>query len=471
MSTDHVRILVLGGGMGGLAVAYELIGHLGDPAAVRVLDAGERPGGLIYSEYDSGYRIEWASNGFLDNAPLTLELVKRLGLESEVEPSSDAARKRYLYRNGRLHLLPTTPGAFMTSSMLSLGGRLRVAMEPFARPAPGTDETVHDFASRRIGPEAARILVDAMVSGIFAGNTKNLSVASAFPLLTKLEAEYGSLISGMIAKMRAARRARRAGSPVRQVDAGPGGNLTSFRDGMETLPATLAGAIPRLSPATAAESIERRPGGGYRVRTHRDETIEAQVLVLATPPWVTAELVRPLDAEIAAELAAIPTASIAVVATGFAADKLPGPLDGFGFLVPRGEGLRLLGCLWDSSIFRFRAPVGCVLLRTMIGGAHDPEAARLEPAELLSIVRRELAQVLDITAEPDLVRVIQHRYGIPQYPPGHGARLARIDARLGTLPGIYLTGYGYRGIAVNRVIEDATAVAARIAESTAAAAR
>ncbi len=119
MSKDEVGILVVGGGMGGLAVAYELIDRLGDREAVRVIEAGERPGGLIYSEADAGYRIEWASNGFLDNAPLTFELVERLGLDAQIEPSSEAARKRYLFRNGELHLLPTTPGAFMTSSMLS----------------------------------------------------------------------------------------------------------------------------------------------------------------------------------------------------------------------------------------------------------------------------------------------------------------------------------------------------------------
>ncbi len=467
MTTTETRVLVIGGGMGGLTMAHELIRHLGDPHAVRVIDAGERPGGLIWSEYDGGYRVEWASNGFLDNAPLTLEFVKRLGLDPKVEPSSEAARKRYLYRNGKLILLPTTPGAFMASPLLSLRGRLRVAMEPFARKAPGTDETVHDFAARRIGEEAARTLVDAMVSGIFAGNTKNLSVASALPLLTKLEAEHGGLIVGMIAKMREARRARRAGGPVKEVDAGPGGKLTSFRDGMETLPQALAAGIPEITMATAVEAIERLPAGGYRVRTSRGETIEASVVVVAPPPWVAAELVRPLDAAMADDLAAIPSSPIAVIATGYSADRLPGPLDGFGFLVPRGEGLRLLGCLWDSSIFRFRAPVGKVLLRTMIGGAHDPDVVKLDAKELLAIVRRELEKVLGITAEPEFVRVIQHRRGIPHYPPGHGARLDRIEGQLAGLPGLYLAGWGYRGIAVNRVIEDSVALAGRIAESLA----
>jgi oxygen-dependent protoporphyrinogen oxidase len=273
----------------------------------------------------------------------------------------------------------------------------------------------------------------------------------------------------MIAKQRATRRRRQAGGSASTVDAGPGGNLTSFRDGMETLPQALAATIPELSLATPISAIERRTGegGGYRLRTSGGDTIDTSRIVIATAPWVAAQLLGALDSTLADELAAISASPIAVVATGFATDTLPRPLDGFGFLVPRGQGLRMLGCLWDSSIFRFRAPVGKVLMRTMIGGAHDPEAALLEPNELLAITRRELAQVLGITAEPDLVRVIQHRRGIPQYPLGHGDRLRRIHARLDRLPGIHITGWGYRGIAVNRVIEDAVAVARQVAEAAA----
>jgi oxygen-dependent protoporphyrinogen oxidase len=208
-------------------------------------------------------------------------------------------------------------------------------------------------------------------------------------------------------------------------------------------------------------------GGGDRLRAAAGEIIEARALVIATAPGVAAQLLGPLDSTLGEELAAIPSSPIAVVATGFATESLPQPLDGFGFLVPRSEGLRILGCLWDSSIFRFRAPVGRVLMRCMIGGAHDPDVVRLAPSDLLAIVRRELAQVLGITAEPDLVRVIQHRQGIPQYPIGHDDRLGRIQARLTRLPGIHLTGWGYRGIAVNRVIEDAVAVAREVAEGMA----
>jgi oxygen-dependent protoporphyrinogen oxidase len=202
--------------------------------------------------------------------------------------------------------------------------------------------------------------------------------------------------------------------------------------------------------------------GGYRVETLTGEVLESPELVVAVPPWAAAEILRPLDAGLAYELATIPAAPIAVVATGFSAADLPRPLDGFGFLVPRGEGLRVLGCLWDSSIFRFRAAEGRVLLRTMIGGAHDPAVVALEPDAILAIVRAELRQVLGITAEPDFVRVIRHSHGIPQYVPGHARRLERIANRLAVHRGLHLAGFGYRGVAVNRVLEDANALAERI---------
>jgi oxygen-dependent protoporphyrinogen oxidase len=461
--SQEARATVIGGGIAGLACAHALARHYGDSQAVVLLEGSTRTGGLLHSVAADGYRVEWAANGFLDNAPHTLELVRELGLEHELEPSAGAARKRFLYRDGRLHLLPTSPLAFFTSSVLSPGGRLRVALEPFVRQASPGDETIHDFATRRIGDEAARILVDAMVSGIFAGDSRNLSLASCLPLLQQMEAEHGGLVRGMLAKLRAARRIRPTGGHASaRADAGPGGNLTSFRSGMESLPLALARTLPRVEVATQAAEIEARPGG-YRVRTLTGETFDAPSLVVAAPPWAAAELLGPLDAELGRELAAIPSAPIAVVATGFAARDLPRPLDGFGFLVPRGEGLRILGCLWDSSIFRDRAPEGRVLLRTMIGGAHDPEIVRLSPAAILSIIRSELDKVLGIAAEPDFVRVICHSHGIPQYVPGHGQRLARIEARLARLPGLELAGFGYRGVAVNRVLEDAAALAGRLA--------
>jgi oxygen-dependent protoporphyrinogen oxidase len=459
----EARTIVVGGGIAGLGLAHALVQRRGDPESVVLLEASPRIGGLIQSVAANGYRVEWAANGFIDNAPTTLGLVKELGLEAALEPSSAAARTRFLYRNGRLHPLPVSPLAFFKSSILSLPGRLRVGWEPFARPAPGGDETVHAFAVRRIGDEAARILVDAMVSGIFAGDSRNLSLESCLPLLKRLETEHGGLLLGMVAKMRAARGTTGdSGAAAARVDAGPGGNLTSFREGMESLPRALGQSLRRVETATPVVRVAAR-AGGYRLETFTGESFESAELVVAAPPWSAAEIVRSLDAGLSYELATIPAAPIAVVATGFATGELERPLDGFGFLVPRQQGLRMLGCLWDSSIFRHRAPEGRVLLRTMVGGAHDPDVVALEPEAILAIVRAELRQVLGITAVPDFVRVVRHSHGIPQYVPGHSRRLERIATRLAAHRGLHLAGFGYRGIAVNRVLEDAAALAERIA--------
>jgi oxygen-dependent protoporphyrinogen oxidase len=187
--------------------------------------------------------------------------------------------------------------------------------------------------------------------------------------------------------------------------------------------------------------------------------IEAGNLVVAIPAWTAADLLRELDPLLATELAALGGAPLAVVALGFTEDDLGGAPPGFGFLVPGSEGFYTLGCLWDSSIFRRRAAPGQVLMRAMIGGARHPEVVDWDDEALLATVQRELGVTMDLVAQPRFVRIIRHRHGIAQYPPGHGARLARVDERLAAHPGLFLTGSSYRGVAVNRVIEDAQATA------------
>ena len=200
------RVVIIGGGIAGLATAL----HLQDGAdgvegglEVVVLEARDRPGGNIRTERAEGFTIEAGPNGFLDNAPATLSLVRRLGLEDRLQRADEAAARRYLYRDGRLHELPTGPLAFLRSPVLSLPGRLRVLCEPFARSHPdGVDETIHQFAARRIGSEAAEILIDAMVSGVFAGNVHELSLRSSFPTMHGMEEQHGGLVRAMIARMR-----------------------------------------------------------------------------------------------------------------------------------------------------------------------------------------------------------------------------------------------------------------------------
>jgi len=408
-----MRIAVLGGGVSGLTAARHIEKHLPD-AEVVVFEARDRLGGNVYTEDFAGCRVEWGPNGFLDNEPATLELVSELGLDHRVVRAREEAAKRFIWRDGKLRPLPTSPVSFLFSDTLPLFARLRVGLEPFSRPAPGTDESVHDFAARHMGKTAASVLIDAMVTGIFAGDPHRLSLRSAFPKLYALEQKYGSLIKG--AKGRGA---------------GPSGTLTSFDHGLQVLIDTLAeGLDVRLG-----ERLEGIPDGFDHV-------------VCTLPAPRAADL---LGGELGELLRRIPTAPVVVVALVF--DRPTPAPDAFGFLVPRGHGLRILGTLYDSSIFPGRAPEGRRLFRTLLGGRRDPEVIELSDDEILDVVARELHRVWGDFPEPHAVKVIRHPLGISQYEIGHGELLEQVEAV--RPPHLRLAGSSYRGVAINACVKDA----------------
>ncbi|MCP4659159.1 MAG: protoporphyrinogen oxidase [bacterium] len=457
------RTIIIGGGIAGLTTALQLkdrSAEIPGGLEVVVLEAGDRVGGNIRTDRVDGFRVEWGPNGYLDNVPATPALIERLGLEDQLQPADGSAEKRFLYRGGRLHRLPGGPISFLGCGVLSVGGRLRVMMEPFAGARPeGKDETVYEFASRRIGREAASVLVDAMVSGVFAGNVHELSLRSTFPKMAAMEAEHGGLVKAMLAKMRERRAARKAGATVGGGGpAGPGGTLTSFRDGLEVLTARLAevlGESVRLRSRVAEIAHGDEDSGPWRVTTAAGESLAADAVVVALPAPRAIPMLESLDGELVETVARIPTASLAVVALGYRADELGGPPDGFGFLVPRGEGPRILGCLWDSSIFPGRAPGDRVLVRAMIGGAHDAEAVTLPDEALLDIVRRDLEATMGLNAEPVFERIYRHPLGIGQYLVGHQDLLDRIHRRLRARPGLWVAGSSYYGVSMNSCIEKA----------------
>jgi oxygen-dependent protoporphyrinogen oxidase len=452
-----MRVVVVGGGISGLAVAFEILERSERvPGGVEVvcLEAATRPGGNIQTDREDGYTCEWGPNGFLDNVPATLDLVRRLGMERRLLPSDAAAAKRFLFRKGRLRQLPSGAAAFLTSDVLSWPGKLRVLLEPF-QPGPkaGQDESVLEFAARRIGREAATVLVDAMVSGIYAGNAANLSLRATFPKMWAMEAEHGSLTRAMLARRGA--RSGAGGGP-----AGPGGRLTSFLDGLQELTDGLALALgPALRLESPVEAISDMGVRGFRVHLREGAPIDAAAVVLACPSWAASGMVAATDRELARLLDAIPSAALAVVHLGFDAAEIGGKPDGFGFLIPRGEAPRILGTLWSSSIFGFRAPEGRALLTCMVGGAHDPEAVTLSDAALVDLVRRDLGLTMAVTATPKFVKVFRHPRGIPQYSIGHPDRIDAIGRRLEAHPGLLIAGNSYRGISVNACAEEAPRVA------------
>lgn len=471
-SVQRSSIVVVGAGISGLAVTFELmqrLGRLPGGADLLCLEAAERPGGNIRTEREEGFVCEWGPTGFLDNAPATLDLARRVGLQERLLPAAPAAEARFVFRRGRLRPVPSAPLAFLRSGILSPWGKLRLLGEPFARgPRGGADESVFEFASRRIGREAASILVDAMVSGVYAGNARQLSLGATFPKMRRMESEHGSLFRAMLARRREARSAGdrgAAGGP-----AGPGGRLTSFRNGLQELIDGLAGALgDRLrtrSPVRAVSDMGRR---GFRIHLDEGAPLRADAVVLAVPAWHAAVLVQAMEPALAKVLEEIPAAPLAVLHFGYHRGALGEVPTGFGFLVPRGEGPRILGTLWISSIFEGRAPESRVLMTSMIGGAHDPAVLELGNDDLVRIVREDLHRVMGIVAAPYFVRVMRHPRGIPQYTLGHLTRLEKIRSALERHPGLHVAGNSYSGISVNSCIEEAPGVANAVLERIAGA--
>ncbi len=447
------RIVIVGGGISGLSLAYAILEQ--EPSAdVTVLEAEKKPGGKIWTEKANGFLCEGGVNGFLDNKPKTLQLSGKLSLNPL--RSSDAARKRFIFSDNKLHLLPESPPAFFSSNLLSLFGRLRILYEMVA-PKGANDETLAEFAKRRLGKEAYEKLIDPMASGVYAGNPEMLSVKSCFPKVYELEKKYGSLIRGMI---KLQMQAKKTGGD--KVGAGPGGVLTSFYDGMGMLINSLKDSLKnRLRIVSKVVSVEKK-GGGYSVHLADGTVIEAEVLVLAVPAYAASDMLKNLDKPLSTAIGEIPYPSVSVICFGYKKEKIANNLNGFGFLIPNRENRKILGTLWDSSIFPNRAPEGHVLLRTMVGGARASELAMQEDNRLIDMVSGELRHIMGIKVQPDFIRVFRHEKAIPQYNIGHDNRLKKIDEILLKYSDLYITGNAFRGISVNDCIENSYKLADNI---------
>lgn len=440
------RIVIIGAGISGLSLGFFL--KKARPSLdLIILEAQERPGGKIWSDKRDGFLCESGVNGFLDNRPKTLELSSLLSITPL--RSNDDARKRFIYSKGRLRLIPESPISFLSSDLLSLRGRMRVLCEAFLPKGQDDDESLAEFAIRRLGREAYERLIDPMASGIYAGDPENLSLKSCFPRVYSLEREYGSLIRGMI---RLQKKAREEGRP--SPGPGPGGTLTSFQTGMGTLIDALRERLQENLRIMSRVSAITREDNLYKVILEEGSSIPAETVVIATPAYEASAILKKLDTALSTLLSEIPYPSLSVVCLGYKKPRIGHNLKGFGFLVPHCEKRRILGSLWDSSIFPERAPDGYVLIRTMVGGMRASELALMEKDKIVTIVQEELRDIMGIRAEPDFVSVYVHEKAIPQYIRGHSERLRIIDGLLLKYKGLYITGNAYRGIGVNDCIEN-----------------
>jgi oxygen-dependent protoporphyrinogen oxidase len=461
------RIAIIGAGISGLATAHALE-RLAVPAGLEVetivLEKEPRTGGKIWSIREEGFLCEWGPNGFLDSKPMTLELCDRLDIRNRLLRSDDNARKRFIYSEGRLHRLPENGPAFLKSRLISWPGKLRLACEPFI-PArrDGADETLADFARRRLGQEALDKLIAPMVSGIFAGDPETMSLQSCFPRIHQLEQEYGGLIRAMLKLARQKKAELRAGRAVASA-AGPGGVLTSFVGGIQELTDRTVDSLRGKVRTGAAVAEIVRKDGGFELRLADGATLDAEVVVSAAPAYAVAEMVAGIDRELRQLLDGIPYATMNVVCFGYAREKIACDLDGFGYLTPKKEGKSSLGTLWDSSIFPNRAPEGRVLLRSMMGGATNPGAIDLAESAVKDRVMTDLKEIMGISAAPDFVRIFRHEKAIPQYTVGHSQRLLALAARHAANPGLFLTGNAFYGVGLNDCVHAANQVAGQVTD-------
>ena len=464
------RIAVIGGGIAGLATALDLLDEAtrrDRDLAVTVIEKDREPGGNLRTlRQDGGWQLEWGPNGFLDNEPATLRLVERVGINDQLLPSSDLTRHRFLLIKGELVEIPLSPPAFIKSPLMPLGAKLRMAGEIFVRPRkdlglaaerPETDETVHEFGKRRLGNEFAEVMLDPMVKGVFGGDSRQLSLAAAFPRMIELERDYGGLFKAMMALAKKRKN---------KTDAGPSGKLTSFKGGMQALISACAAAIaadPRCTLLCGRDiRAITRSGTGWSIQADSGHLGDFDVVIHAAPAHAAAAHLRPLDGELGDLLAQIPFAPMSVIALGFPRDRVTHGLAGFGMLIPTREKRELLGALWTSSIFAGRAPEGMVLLTCMAGGASNPRVMDQDDDGLVNLALAELRNLLGLQGSPVMAKVIRHERAIAQYVPGHLARLKRARAIAGRLGGLFLTGSSYGGISVNSCCKEAETVAAAV---------
>jgi protoporphyrinogen/coproporphyrinogen III oxidase len=465
-----MRITIAGAGISGLSLAYaiqEKLESAGKSAEIFLLEADDRVGGKIRTHHENGYTMEWGPNGFLNNKPDTLALARKLGIEELLLPSNDAARKRYIYSGGRLNLL--SPAGFVLGGLLSWRGKLRILKEyGIPKRNDQADESLADFVRRRLGQEALDRLIGPMAMGVYGGDPERMALKSCFPTIYDLEQKYGGLFKGMLGKMK---EKKRAGGGKAAGPAGPGGVLTTFYGGLDILTEALGKAFNgRLMLNASVREVRRTgtPGVDEKFIAYSDglaAPLETDIFITAAPAHAAKDFLSAVDPQISETLSGIEYVPMSVVGMGFKKTELNSELDGFGFLVAMDEARKLIGCLWDSSVFTDRAPAGRASIRAMLGGGKDYNTPFLPDEELTDLTLQELGITMALKAKPEITRIFRHEKAIPMYTLGHSERLAALDKAEDKHRGLFFAGNAYRGVGLNDCVKDAYSMAEEIIRS------
>jgi oxygen-dependent protoporphyrinogen oxidase len=432
------RIAVVGAGISGLSTHWFLereARRMGLDVQVETWDPRSVPGGNVRTSSENGWQCEEAAESILNSRRETKDLAIELGLADRIVQVSPLASKRFILWKGRLR---TMGPASIVGPFPTWGAKLRALLEPFVQRGP-EDESVAEFGARRLGRGMMEQIMDPMVTGVYAASPERLSVRSAFPRIKTREMAHGSLFAGLLASARARRSVPRENRP--------GSGSYTFRGGMAELAKALAASlVGNVHQDKQILSMTR--DDGKWILGAADGTRESfEQVVLAIPAFDVAGI-SGFPQDLVPDLERLPYNPVTVVGLGFDRSRIAHPLDGFGFLVPKSEGRRILGTLFSSTLWPHAAPAGKVLLRVMVGGGRQPELASLPDQELVGMVCRELEELLGLEGAPEYVHIARHARGIPEYPVGHHATIRRLKTQLeGT--GLHLAGNAWDGIGVN----------------------
>jgi len=451
------RIIVVGGGISGLVAAHrlgELARNRNLDLEILLLEAAGRLGGVISTERVNDFIVEAGPDSFITEKPWALELCERLGIGSRLISTNPSHQNVYIIKRGKLYplpqgfflLAPTRLWPLIRTPLFSWRGKLRIACEPFiGGPGSSGDESLASFARRRFGQELLERVAQPLVAGIYGADPEKLSLAATMPRFLEMERAKGSVILAMRAEARRRAHVQRVGSGARW------GLFVTLRDGMQGLVDAIAGRLPAgvvelgTRVTGLARDVDQR---SWTVKVESGRTFPAAGIVLAVPAYATADLLSPLSPELAGELKTIPYSSMATVSLAYREEDIPRPLDAFGLVAPAVEARGIVACTFSSVKYEGRAPAGHVLLRVFVGGALKPGLWDQDDHSLKATVRKELAALLGIKAEPLLCRIHRHPSSMPQYQVGHLERVRRIESHLDGLPGLQLAGNAYRGVGI-----------------------
>ncbi|HEY6304321.1 MAG TPA: protoporphyrinogen oxidase [Terriglobales bacterium] len=462
------RIAIIGGGISGLSAAYtiEQKRRSGTPVEYVLFESSPRLGGVLVTDRVDGCLVEAGPDSFLTEKPWATDLCAKIGLGDQLIGSNDSERKTYIVAKGKLvvmpdglmFMVPTKIMPTVLSPLFSWSTKIRMAAEWFHPPRKASeDETVAEMVKRHYGSEMVELLADPLLSGVYGGEASGLSVRAVLPRFADMESKHGSLGRAML---RFRKEARKKMGAATEIPARP--LFTSLKDGMQQMTDALVARLDANTLKTSApvQSVIRQDDGWTVCAGYQTDHFVAAII--ATPAHVAADVLQSADANLSRDLGEIQYSSSITVTLGYDERVRRSLPPGFGFLVPRSAGHRMLAATFVHNKFPHRAPENRALVRCFLGGARDEQILQASEKEILGIVRGELRQIINLNAEPLFARVYKWKSAMAQYSVGHLERLQRIEALRQKLPGLALAGNGYNGIGVPDCVRSGAEAASKI---------